>query len=209
MIYLNEDCINHIMSFFKDYNMKYIPIEELFIAQTSKYLNFVVNKFSSIKQLSNKEHAHAVEQYYYSSMYNMQMIHELESLNMRSIPLHSFPSFLVRISENVVMLKYFYDKPFFGVHKDIRIKIRLNNKIVEFLFDFVTNPESLTFLHELRKFFILKMIEDDDNDDDYYDYDFQNMIISNILSKVMKREKGCYLYGVSEWANNNYEFKFD
>jgi hypothetical protein len=155
MIYLPEDCIGHIVSFLNK-NMKYKSIEEVFMCLTCKYLRYVVKTYSSIKELTNEEHTCAVEQYYYASMYNMKMIHELESLNMRSIPLYSFPSFLIRISENVVMLKYFYDNPLYGVYTDIRIKIRFNCIIIYFLLDSVTNPESFTFLDELRRLYALK-----------------------------------------------------
>jgi hypothetical protein len=174
MIYLAEDCIVHILSFLNE-NMKYKSIEELFLRLTCKNLNFVVKKYSCIKELTNEEHTHAVEQYYYASMYNMKMIHELESLNMRSIPLYSIMSFLVRISENVVMLKYFYNNPFFGVNKDIRIKIRFNRKIVNFLFEVITNQESLTFLQELRRLFVLtRRIQEDDY--------ILNMIVDRVIA---------------------------
>jgi hypothetical protein len=181
MIYLNEDCIGHIVSFLNE-NMKYKSIEEVFMCLTCKYLRYVVKTYSSIKELTNEEHTCAVEQYYYASMYNMKMIHELEALNMRSIPLHSFPSFLIRISENVVMLKYFYDNPLYGVNKDIRIKIRFNRKIVKFLFDFGTNPESLTFLQELRRLYVLIITEDNN------DY-ILNMITTEIIMKAIKSEE--------------------
>ena len=206
MIYLPEDCVFYIMSFFRHKNMKYDPIEILLLSLTSKNFNFVVKKYSSIKELSNKEHARAVEQYYYASMYNMKMIHELESLNMRSIPLYSIISFFVKISENVVMLKYFYDNPFFGVYKDTRIKIRLNKKIVEFLFDVVTNPESSKFLLELRKFFILKITDDDNHH--YYDDDDDDDILNMIIGKIIDRD---YKHiRVLNWLKNNtYEFNYD
>jgi hypothetical protein len=177
MIYLPEDCIGHIVSFLNE-NMKYKSIEEVLLCLTCKYLRYVVKTYSSIKELTNEEHAHAVEQYYYASMYNMKMVHELESLNMRSIPLYSFPSFLVKIGQNVAMLKYFYDNPFYGVHKDIRIKIRLNRKIVNLLFQYITNPESLNYLQELRRLYAF-LIMTDDND----------YILNIITSEIIFRER--------------------
>ncbi len=201
MIYLPEDCIGHIVSFLNE-NMKYKSIEEVFMCLTCKYLRYVVKTYSSIKELTNEEHACAVEQYYYASMYNMNMIHELESLNMRSIPLYSFPSFLVRISENVVMLKYFYDNPFFGVNKNIRIKILFNLSIVNFLLHTVTDPESLTFLQELERLDVLKMTDD---------YNGGRFILKAILNAMQCSDKHMknMLITSLEWITDGYEFKYD
>lgn len=193
MIYLPDDCVFYIVSFFRDKNMKYDPIEILFLSLTCKCLNFVVKKYSFIKKLTNEEHTRAVEQYYYASMYNMKMIHELESLNMRSIPLYSFPSFLVRISENVVMLKYFYDNPFFGVNTVMRIKIRLNLEIVNFLLRNVTNSKSLTFLQELVRLDDLRMT---------YDYNDDQFAINIILNSVESAKKNMAIE-ILNWARAN------
>ena len=67
------------------------------------------------------------------------------------------------------------------MNKDIRIKIRFNRKIVNFLFEVITNQESLTFLQELRRLFVLTRRIQEDNyilKDDY----ILNMIVDRVIA---------------------------
>lgn len=173
MIYLPEDCIVHIMSFFDEDS-----VEKLFMSLTSKYFNFVVKKYLNVKKQSSLEHLNVIEKYYYASMNNMNMIYELESLNMRSIPVNNVIFFLVKMSENVDLLKYFYENPLYGVDENVKIKIKFNKNIIDFLFLEVRGYELKEFLIELDELEIFNEVQTN----------FYGRIINNLILKFKKTD---------------------
>ena len=147
MNYLPEDCIIHIMSFFERYiyfsnnkKIPYQPIEIIFLSLTSKDFNTIVKKFFNVKKLSCTNQSIANENYYYSSIQNIQMIKELRTLNMITIPYCNVYDFFFKLSKNVKLLHYFNENPIYGFINNnvltyvyVRQKIRFYDKTCVFL----------------------------------------------------------------------------
>lgn len=174
MIYLPEEIIGYIISFFveeitvstvsflMDYHtteiktLKHKSIEKLFLSLTCKDLNGVVKKYSNESKLT----IYSVREYYYDSMFNMNMIHELESLNMCILPYDNdnYKYFWLKISENPELFKYLHYNTlhymWIYIHRRYKYEIILNLDIVEYLLSEIKNEELILFLQCLKDDFI-------------------------------------------------------
>jgi hypothetical protein len=158
MIYLPEEIIGYIISFFveeitvstvsflMDYHtteiktLKHKSIEKLFLSLTCKTLNDVVKKYSNESKLTS----YSVREYYYDSMFNMNMIHELESLNMCTLPYDNdnYKYFWLKISENPELFKYLH----YNIHGRHKHEIIPDLDIVVDLLSEIKNEELKLFL---------------------------------------------------------------
>ena len=138
MNYLNEDCIIYIMSFFErdmyfsnNKKISYQPIEIIFLSLTSKNFNSIVKQFFNVKKQSSKYQSFANENYYYSSIQNIQMIKELRTLNMITIPYCNVRNFFFKMCKNVKLLKYFNENPIYGVINNVIAYVYIRYKFYD------------------------------------------------------------------------------
>ena len=165
MIYLPEELIWHIMSFFDitisvEINcaiktLNYKAIEILFLSMTNKDLNKVVKKYSNKSKLT----VYSIQEYYFNSINNFNMILELESLNMRTIPYENMDYFWLKISKNPGLLMYLH-------YNQLYFSSRLNYEYIEFEsvksgLMLGTVIYLLSHINDEKLIFFLRLVEDD------------------------------------------------